>query len=138
MQSMPVETQEQFRSCGWSIVDPQQATRSCASYHDFIGSSAGEFTVAKEIYTGLKSGWFSDRSACYLASGKPVVTQASGFEQWLPTGEGLFSFETIDEAARALAMIAQDYPRHTAAARRVAERFFDSRTVLAELIERAG
>jgi len=66
------------------------------------------------------------------------VTQASGFEQWLPTGEGLFSFETIDEAARALAMIAQDYPRHTAAARRVAERFFDSRTVLAELIERAG
>jgi hypothetical protein len=97
--------------------------------------SAGEFTVAKEIYAGLPSGWFSDRSSAYLATGRPVVTQASGFDQWLPTGEGLFSYRTAEEAAAGLNVIAEDYPRHATAARGIAERFFDSKIVLAELLE---
>jgi hypothetical protein len=136
MQAMPADVQAAFRARGWTIVDPEAATRSCRAYQDFIASSAGEFTVAKEIYTGLKSGWFSDRSACYLATGRPVVTQASGFERWLPTGEGLLSFETPDEAADALRAIDRDYPRHARAARRIAENYFDANMVLRDLLGR--
>jgi hypothetical protein len=136
MLAMPEPTRLQFANAGWKIVDPAQATLSCQSFAQFIADSAGEFTVAKEIYTGLPSGWFSDRSSAYLASGKPVVTQGSGFDQWLPVGEGLFSFTGVDDAADALATIARNPPRHAAAARRIAEKWFDSRKVLPELIER--
>jgi hypothetical protein len=136
MLAMPEPTALQFASAGWRIVDPAQATLSCPSFAQFIADSAGEFTVAKEIYAGLPSGWFSDRSSAYLASGKPVVTQASGFDQWLPTGDGLFSFNTLDDASAALNKIAQNPPHHAAAARRIAETSFDSRKVLPDLIER--
>jgi hypothetical protein len=136
MQMMPPEQVERFSAHGWRMVDPESASRDCRAYQNFIGDSAGEFTVTKQIYAQLLSGWFSDRSAAYLASGRPVVTQSSGFEQWLPTGEGLFAFEDIDQAAAALQTIASDPPRHTAAARRIAERHFDSRKVLGELLDR--
>jgi hypothetical protein len=134
MLSMPTETAKDFTQHGWKIVDPEKATLSCEAYAEFIAQSAGEFTVAKEIYAGLPSGWFSDRSSAYLATGRPVVTQASGFDQWLPIGQGLFSYQSVDEAAAALNTIAEDYPRHSAAARNIAERFFDSKTVLNELL----
>jgi hypothetical protein len=100
MGGMPKQISQQFQSHGWKLVDPEQATISTAAYRQFIQDSAGEFTVAKEIYAGLPSGWFSDRSAAYLATGRPVVTQHSGFEQWLPTGEGLFSYQSLAEARR--------------------------------------
>jgi hypothetical protein len=135
MLAMPEETSEKFTGQGWKFVDPEKATLSCESYGQFIRNSAGEFTVAKEIYAGLPSGWFSDRSSAYLASGRPVVTQASGFDRWLPTGDGLFSYETVDEAAVALNAIGADYARHAKAARSIAERFFDSKIVLQELLE---
>jgi hypothetical protein len=135
MSSMSMAAKQQFTEHGWQLLDAEQATISCESYQQFMQASAGEFTVAKEIYAGLPSGWFSDRSAAYLASGRPVVTQASGFDRWLPVGEGLFSFETVEDAARALGVIAGDYAHHSAAARRVAEQFFDSRVVLSELLD---
>jgi len=135
MLSVPQETARQFTAHGWKLVNPEQATLSCESFAQFIRDSAGEFSVAKEIYAALPSGWFSDRSSAYLASGKPVVAQASGFDRWLPTGQGLFSFATAGESADALNAIAADYPRHAAAARRLAEDHFDSRKVLAELLQ---
>jgi hypothetical protein len=136
MQSMPQDVQAQFESRGWSLADPEPISISPAAFRQYIQHSAGEFTVAKEIYTALPSGWFSDRAACYLASGRPVVTQPSGFESWLPTGQGLFACQTPDQAADALNQIAQDYPAHSQAARRLAETHFHAKKVLAELIER--
>jgi len=135
MLSMPQQAAATFTEHGWNLVDAEKSTLSCEAFSRFISDSAGEFTVAKEIYAGLPSGWFSDRSSAYLASGRPVVTQASGFDQWLPTGEGLFSYQTVDQAAAALNTIAQDYPRHAIAARNIAERFFDSKIVLRELLD---
>jgi hypothetical protein len=136
MQAMPPQTAAQFTNAGWKLVNPEHATSSCGSFADFVRNSAGEFTVAKEIYAGLPSGWFSDRDSVYLASGRPVVAQVSGFDRWLPTGEGLFSFETIGQAADALNTIARDYPRHAAVARNIAEVYLDSAKVLADLLER--
>lgn len=136
MQAMPVDVMKQFESHGWRWTDPESASISCRAFGDFLRHSAGEFTVAKEIYSGLPSGWFSDRSSAYLASGRPVVTQSSGFERWLPTGEGLFGFNTIDEAANALNAIDADYARHSRAARDVAEKHLDASIVLPRLIER--
>ncbi|MBC7784253.1 MAG: hypothetical protein H7144_10470 [Burkholderiales bacterium] len=136
MASLPDAVQRQFTDNGWGFTDATSASISTDAYRNFIRAHAGEFTVAKQIYAGLPSGWFSDRSACFLASGKPVITQSSGFEKWLPTGDGLFSFSSIDDAALALASITKDYARHSAAARSVAEQYFDARIVLSELIDR--
>jgi hypothetical protein len=136
MLSMPAPTAQQFTSHGWKLVNPEQTTVSCQAFGDFLRNSAGEFTVAKEIYAALPSGWFSDRSSAYLASGRPVVTQDSGFDQWIPVGQGLYSFQTIEQAAAALNAIAADYPRHATAAREIAEKYFDAKTVLGELLDR--
>jgi hypothetical protein len=131
---MPADIQSQFHAQGWKTFDPKQSSQSPRSFADVLRHSAGEFTVAKEIYTGIPSGWFSDRSAAYLASGRPVVTQATGFENWLPTGRGLFSFGNQQEAADSLNKIAADYAGHSMAARRIAEEYFDSRKVLNQLL----
>ncbi len=136
MQGMPAEVASDFRGHGWSIVDSEKASSDPQAYARFITESAGEFTVAKQIYAELPSGWFSDRSAAYLAAGRPVVTQDSGFDHWLPTGKGLFSYKTLDDAAEALNNICQDYPAHAAAARDIAERHFDASVVLNELLTR--
>jgi hypothetical protein len=135
MLAMPGETRTRFEQHGWRLIDPEQSTLSCDAFRRFIQDSAGEFTVAKEIYAGLPSGWFSDRGSAYLASGRPVVTQDSGFDRWLPAGEGLFSVHGVDDAAGALEQIAADWPRHSRAARRIAEQYFDSSKVLAALLE---
>jgi hypothetical protein len=119
---------------GWKLGDAYAATRDAASFENYIRNALGEFTVAKQIYAGLPSGWFSDRSACFLATGRPVVTQSSGFEQWLPTGEGLFNFTDQNDAIAAIESIRRDPQRHGTAARRIAEQFFDARTVLADLL----
>lgn len=134
MASMPDATQKQFQHSGWRFTDATAASISTDAYRDFIQSRAGELTVAKQIYAGLPSGWFSDRSAAFLASGRPVVTQSSGFEKWLPTGKGLFSFDSIDDAAAALDAIASDYPQHARAARQIAETHFDAQWVLRTLL----
>jgi hypothetical protein len=136
MQAMPADVKRQFESHGWRWIDPEPASISCQAFGDFVRDSAGEFTVTKEIYSGLPSGWFSDRSSAYLASGRPVITQSSGFEHWLPTGEGLFAFTDIDSAANALAAIASDYERHSRAAREIAKKHMDAGVVLPKLLDR--
>ncbi len=101
-------------------------------------ASRGEFTVAKDQNVRLRTGWFSDRSATYLAAGRPVVTQDTGFGNVLPTGEGLFAFSEPDEVVEAFAAIAADYPRHRRAALDVARDYFAHEVVLTSLFERAG
>jgi hypothetical protein len=123
-----------LRAAGWQLVDPQPVSGDLDAYRDFVCGSRGEFTVAKDIYVRPRSGWFSDRSVCYLAAGKPVVTQDTGFGKFVPTGQGLFAYQTMEEAVDALARIDADYPAHAAAARRIAAEHFDSRNVLRRLL----
>jgi glycosyltransferase involved in cell wall biosynthesis len=94
--------------------------------------------VAKNAYVQSRSGWFSCRTACYLALGVPAIVQDTGFRRFLPTGSGLFAFTTVDEAADAIACVAADPEQHATAARKIAEEFFDSDKVLTRLIDRAG
>jgi hypothetical protein len=108
------------------------------TYRDFIAGSRGEFTVAKDIYVRPNSGWFSDRSACYLASGRPVVTMRTGFSKFYPAGEGLFEFSTHAEALDAFDQIARDYPRHARAARGLAEEFFEGTRVVGAMMSSVG
>ena len=123
---------------GWSIVDALPLSTGLEPYREYVLGSRGEFTVAKDQNVRLRSGWFSDRSACYLAAGKPVVTQDTGFGAVLPTREGLFAFTTVDEAAEALAEIESDYERHAATARRIAEEHFEAEAVCRRLLSEAG
>ena len=119
---------------GWILEDPALVAEPHA-YREYISRSAGEFTCAKGVYVGTRCGWFSDRSSCYLAAGRPVVVQSTGFEDVLPTGEGLFAVSTPEEAAEAIRAIRRDYARHSAAARRIAEEHFDSDTILARVLD---
>jgi hypothetical protein len=125
-------------ACGWDLVDPRPVSADLEAYRRFVLDSRGEFTVAKDLYVRPRSGWFSDRSVCYLAAGRPVVTQETGFSKFVPVGEGLFAFSTREEAADALARIAADYPRHRAAARRIAAEHFGAAAVLGRMLADAG
>ena len=108
------------------------------SYRAFVRRSRAELCVAKGMYVRTKGGWFSDRSACYLASGKPVLAQDTGFSDVLPTGEGLLAFATLDEAMAGIEEIEGDYKRHSAAARGLAEEHVDSDKVLGKLLADLG
>jgi hypothetical protein len=107
-------------------------------YRDYISGSRGEFTVAKDIYARTRSGWFSDRTACYLAAGRPVVTQRTGFEKFIPEGRGLLGFDTADEAVEALRAVNADYAAHARAARDIAAEYFDALKLLDEIAEVIG
>jgi hypothetical protein len=124
-----------LESYGWRVLDAAPFGKDLLPFRDYIFDSDGEFTVAKDQYVRLRTGWFSDRSAYYLAAGKPVITQDTGFGSFLPTGEGLFSFNTVDEILEAFERIHSDYPRHSQAARAIAEEHFRAETVLAKLVE---
>ncbi len=123
-----------LESAGWEVVDPLEISRAPGVYRDFIRRSRGEFTVAKDVNIRLASGWFSDRSACYLAAGRPVVNQDTGFDRVLPTGTGLFSFRTLDDVVTAIAAITADYDKHSRAARAIAAEFFDPARVLGPVV----
>ncbi len=123
---------------GWQIVAPATVAADPDAYRDFIAGSLAELGIAKSGYVLSRCGWFSDRSACYLASGKPVVAQDTGFGAFLPTGEGLLSFATEDDALAAVEDVRADYDRHARAARDIAEQHLDSRKVLANFLERVG
>jgi hypothetical protein len=120
---------------GWELADPAEVAGSPEAYRRFVAGSKGEIGFAKAGYVDSRCGWFSDRSACYLASGRPVVAQDTGFGDWLPPGEGLLAFETSAEAARALDEVAGAYESHSVGARNVAEEWLDSRRVLKRLLE---
>jgi hypothetical protein len=123
---------------GWHLVDPVRAAGTPARYRRFIRGSRAEFGLAKSGYVAARCGWFSDRSACYLASGRPVIAQDTGFDRGLPTGEGLFAFRTPDDVLGAVEALRTNYARHSRAARGIAEAYFDSRAVLGNLVERVG
>src|SRR5262249_55303459 len=122
---------------GWRVVDPAVVCPDLDSYRAYIESSKGEWSVAKNAYVQARSGWFSERSACYLAAGRPVVVQDTGFSARLPVGEGILPFSTVDEAVAAVREVEGDYARHARAARAVAESFFASGKGLPLLLEEA-
>ena len=110
---------------------------SPARYRDYVAGSLGEFSCTKGGYAGTRCGWFSDRSACYLAAGRPVVLQATGFADLLPTGRGLFSVATAGEAAEAIQAVRRDHALHAAAARSIAQDHLDSDRVVGALLREA-
>lgn len=123
---------------GWRLIDAHPFTTDPWPYRDYVRGSLGEFTVAKDLNVRLRSGWFSERSACYLAAGRPVITQNTGFGSVLPTGEGLFAFNTMDEIISALEDIQSNYPRHSRAASDIAQEFFRAEHVLKKVIDDLG
>jgi hypothetical protein len=127
----------QLRAHGWRLADPRSAAGDPDSFRRYVQGSGAEFSVAQGIYVETESGWFSDRTARYLASGKPALVQDTGFSR-LPTGEGLLAFRTIEEAVEGANAILEDYDRHARAARRLAEEHFDSDRVLRNFLEDAG
>jgi len=126
-----------LRDNGWELVDPRKVAGDPLSFRDYVQSSGAEFSVAQGIYVDTGSGWFSDRTVRYLASGKPALVQDTGFTRTLPAGEGLLAFRTLEEAEAGARRIAEDYGRQSAAARRIAEEEFDSDRVLTRLLEEA-
>jgi hypothetical protein len=128
---------EALQRHGWRITDPSVA-REPDEFRGYVQGSSAEFSVAQGIYVQTQSGWFSDRTAAYLASGKPALVQDTGFTRNIPTGEGLIAFRTLDEAVAGAESIASDYPRHCRAARALAEEYFASDVVLGKLLREIG
>lgn len=127
-----------LQSHGWRTVDAMSVSRDPFIYRDYIWNSRGEFTVAKDQNVRLRSGWFSDRSACYLAAGKPVITQDTAFSNHLPVGKGLFSFRSRDDVLEAFQSVQREYEAQSAAASAVGREFFAAETVLRDLMRTAG
>jgi hypothetical protein len=127
---------EALRDNGWICLDPAAVAETPDAYRDFVQGSWAEFGLAKSGYAVADSGWFSDRSACYLASGRPVLGQDTGFGRRLPVGEGLFTFATADDVLAAVEALEADYERNRAAAREIAVEYLDSDRVLGSLLER--
>ena len=123
---------------GWRLVDPVQAAGGTERFRSYVQGSDAELSVAQGIYVGTRSGWFSDRTARYLASGRPALVQETGVETTVPTGEGLLTFSSVDGAVRAAASIRSRPADHAAAARRLAEEHLDSAKVLPRFLEQAG
>jgi hypothetical protein len=129
---------ERWRALGWSVIDSQSVSGSPNDYRSYVEGSRGEFSVAKNTYVATHCGWFSCRTACYLAAGRPAVVQDTGFSQLFCCGDGVVAFRDRDGAAAALERIEADYARHARAAREFAEAHFASETVLGSLLERVG
>ncbi len=131
----PVPVQQLLAENGWELDDPLQVTRDPYSYQEYIRGSRAEFGVAKHGYVSTRCGWFSDRSSAYLAMGRPVVIQDTGFSDFLPCGEGLLAYRTKEEAIAAIRRLRDDYSDHCRAARKLVEEHFDSARVLTRLLE---
>lgn len=127
-----------LESNGWRVVDPKAVAGTPSSYRSYIQQSRAELSIAQNMYVATRGGWLSDRSLCYLASGKPVLAQDTGFSHRYPVGEGLLAFSTLEEAAAGAEEIERNYDRHSRAARWLAEEYFDSDTVLSRLLDRLG
>jgi hypothetical protein len=123
---------------GWRTVSSLAATGSVDDYRRFIGGARADLGIAKHAYVASRSGWFSDRSTCFLASGRPVLHQDTGYTDWLSTDEGVLPFSDLDSLLEAIERLDRDYPRHARAARRIAERHFEASVVIAEMLEVAG
>jgi hypothetical protein len=131
-------TWSRLRAAGWQLRDAgEEVSSDIATYQSYIRGSRGELSAAKEAYVRTRSGWFSDRSACYLASGLPVVVQDTGFTDWLPAGDGVIPFTTLDEAAAAIERVESGYEQQRKSARAIAEGVFSHTAVLPRMIELA-
>lgn len=124
--------------CGWRVVDPRLVAGDPAAFRRYVQASSAEFSVAQGIYVETGSGWFSDRTTRYLASGRPALVQDTGLRQNYPVGEGLIVFSTFDEAVQGIEAIERDYERHARAARAIAEEYFDARRVISGLAATIG
>ena len=127
--------QQVLESHGWCIRHANHVAATPQMYQSYVQRSRGEFSCAKPSCMKFENAWVSDRTLCYLASGKPVVVQHTGSSSFLPNGEGMFRFSTLEEAAHALASINSDYERHCRAAREIAKAFFDSKKVLVKILD---
>jgi hypothetical protein len=123
---------------GWELMSAEEAAGTPSRYRNFIQHSKAEIAIAKQGYAVSNCGWFSDRSVCYLACGRPVIAQETGFSRHLPTGRGLFAFRTTEEAARCINSMNEDYESHSDGARALAETYFRSDFVLSRLLSRVG
>jgi hypothetical protein len=129
---------ELLREHGWSLVHPEQIAGSPASYRAYIQRSRAEFACVKPVYSALRTGWLSDRSVCYLASGRPVLCEDTGLPAQIPTGEGLLTFSSLADAVAAVDEVDSRYNEHARAARELAETLFDARACLAEMVALSG
>lgn len=127
-----------LRQKGWFLTDSYQQSYDLEPYQHYLYGSRGEFTVSKDLVVRTRCGWFSDRSVCYLAAGKPVITQDTGFGKFIPTGRGLFAFTTMEDVLAAVDEINADYAAHCRAAREVAREYFATDKVLQKLLREAG
>jgi hypothetical protein len=129
---------ERLLTRGWELVNPHRVTRTPSGYQNYIKQSRAEFSCPKPIHKELKTGWFSDRSACYLASGRPVLAEDTGFSEYLPTGRGLVCFNNLEEAVAGVAEIDRDYPQHMRAARELAQEYLNSEKRLSAMLAACG
>jgi len=125
---------EKIAAAGWHIIEPRSVTGTVDAYREYIAQSRGEFSVAVNLEVKARSGWFSDRTQAYLATGKPAIVQETGLSEIIPCGEGLFAFCTADDVAVAVEEISRDYQHHCKAARRIAEEYCDARKVLGAML----
>lgn len=125
---------ERLEQAGWTIIEPDVYLPDYATYHDFLANSKAEWSIAKNGYVKSRSGWFSCRSACYLALGKPVVVQDTGWSEHLPSGEGVLAFDDMESALAGIHAVAGDYERHSSAALAFAEKHLDASVVCAQLL----
>jgi hypothetical protein len=126
---------EELRQSGWHIADPLAVTRDPWSYQEYLQNSLGELSVAKNGYVVSRSGWFSERTACYLTAGRPAVVQDTGFSQHLPCGNGLWAFHNLESALDGLSNVTIGYDQQCRAARELAAEYFDSDKVLTKLLD---
>lgn len=131
-------TRQQFHDNRWNLIQPDDLSIHWNQYRGYLQNSKGEFTVAKDQYVRLNTGWFSDRSACYLAAGRPVITQETGFTRIYGGQCGLLSFTTLEEIVENVRVINSDYQKHSQAAAEIAREYFEATSVLKSLLERAG
>jgi hypothetical protein len=133
----PPQTLDELRARGWQVRDAFAVSHNTEVYRDYLASAAGEFSVAKSTYVRTASGWFSDRTACFLALGRPAVVEETGWSAHVPVGEGLFAFRDSDEARTAIECLLADPGRHARAATELARAHFAHDVVLPPLVERA-
>jgi len=128
----------ELEAAGWELESPLEISRTAWRYSAFVHASAADLGVAKDAYVTSRGGWFSDRSTSFLAAGRPVLHQDTGFTEWLPPGPGVLPFSTLDELVERVRELSYDYPYHARGARAVAEEHFEARTVLGGMLEAAG
>ncbi len=138
LSSYQASDREMLEARGWKVRPALEFSTDADAYRNYIARSRGEWTVAKDQNVRLRSGWFSDRAATYLAAARPVITQETGFSKVLPIGDGLFAFSNMEEILEAIGKINGDYARHSNAAKEIAFEYFSADTVLGKLLQQAG